>query len=126
MRINTNELILYKQLQHQEIFDAVTWTINNFDNKAYSQEDMISTLYRSINLLVELAVSHGFEGNLWHSYLTFLLVDNENAFSRANEINSDVSGSINYLAYNDFNIFIKLYNFNLSLIEEALGVNCFS
>jgi len=126
MHINTNELILYKHFHYQDIFDNVTWIMNNYDNKAYSQEDMISTLYKSINLLVELAVSHGFEGNLWHCYLTFLLVDNENAFSTACEINGGVSGSINYLAFNDFKIFIKLYSFNLSLIEEALGVNCFS
>jgi uncharacterized protein len=126
MRINTNELIVYKQFKHQAIFDDVTWIMNNYDNKAYNEDDIRRTLYKSINLLVELAASHGFEGNLWHSYVTFLLVDNENAFSTACEINGGVSGSINYLALNDFNIFIKLYSFNLSLIEEALGVNCFS
>lgn len=126
MRINTNELILYKQFHQQAIFDDITWIINNYDNQSYSPDDIKSTLYKSINLLAELAVDNGFEGNLWHSFLTFLLVDNENAFSKACELNDGVSGSINQLAFNDLKIFIKLYNFDLSLIDQVLGVNCFS
>ena len=40
-----------------------------------------------------------------HCYLTFLLVNNENAFSTACEIRGAVNGSINELALNDFGVF---------------------
>ena len=36
--------------------------------------------------LVEMAGMYGFSGNLWHTYLTQLLVNHENAFSTASEI----------------------------------------
>ena len=40
---------------------------------------MKSLLYSTIGELTELSVSHGFEGNLWHTYLTYLMVSHENA-----------------------------------------------
>ena len=54
------------------------------------------------------AGTYGFEGNLWHTYLTYLLVNNENVFSTASEIRGEISGSINELAYHDFEIFKEL------------------
>lgn len=39
-----------------------------------------------------------FSGNIWHTYLTFLLVNHENAFSMASEIRGAIKGSINDLA----------------------------
>ena len=45
---------------------------------------------------------YGFSGNLWHTYLTQLLVNHENAFSTASEIRGAVEGSINHLALHDF------------------------
>ena len=37
-----------------------------------------SLLYECMHGLLEMAGSHGFSGNLWHCYLTNLLVNNEN------------------------------------------------
>ena len=42
--------------------------------------------YRCLNRLVEMAANYGFSGNLWCDYLTYLLVNHENAFSRGCEI----------------------------------------
>ena len=67
---------------------------------------------------------YGFSGNLWHCYLTFLLVYNENAFSTASEIRGGVEGSINELALNDFGVFKELYDFDLSVLDEAFGFSC--
>ena len=50
---------------------------------------------------METAGSYGFSGNLWHTYLTLLLVSHENAFSTACEIRGAVKGSINELALHD-------------------------
>ena len=48
-----------------------------------------------------MAGMYGFSGNLWHTYLTQLLVNHENAFSTASEIRGAVEGSINHLALHD-------------------------
>ena len=76
-------LILYKDFENGKLFYNMTWIMENYENEYYNKEDVESLLYESLNQLMELAVSHGFEGNLWHSFLAFLLVNNENAYSKA-------------------------------------------
>ncbi|HEX2926745.1 MAG TPA: ATP-binding protein [Ruminiclostridium sp.] len=125
MYINTNELILYKHFDCQDIFDDITWIINNYESRTFSKDNIKSRLYEGIYKLIEFSVSHGFEGNLLHCYLTYILITNENAFSKACEISGKVSGTITSLALNDLIIFKKLYNFDLSMIDEALDIDCF-
>lgn len=39
----------------------MTWIMENYENEYYNKEDVESLLYESLNQLMELAVSHGFE-----------------------------------------------------------------
>ena len=78
--------------------------------------------YDCISGLVEMAGSYGFEGNLWHNYLTYLLVNHENAFSTSCEIVGKVEGSIVDIARHDFEIFRGLYAFDLREIEKKTGI----
>ena len=70
-------LILYKDFENGKLFYNMTWIMENYENEYYNKEDVESLLYQSLKQLMELAVSHGFEGNLWHSFLAFILVNNE-------------------------------------------------
>ena len=65
-----------------------------------------------------MAGAYGFAGNLWHDYLTYLLVNHENAFSTACEIVGPVEGTINAFAMHDFEIFKQLYDFDLKELEK--------
>lgn len=125
MNINTNELIIYKHFEYPEIFDSMTWLINNYDSQN-DHDFKKNKLFQCINLLVEMAADYGFEGNLWHGYLTHLIINNENAFSKACEGNFDINGTLIEIALNDFKIFQQLYRFDFNLIEAALGTDCFS
>ena len=120
MYINTNELILYKYFHRPDIFEDLSWVINNYQSKAFSKETIKSRLYDGLHKLVEFSVDHGFKGNLFHCYLTYVLITNENAFSRSCEVSEKPSGTINELVLNDFRILKQLYDFDLSLIEEVL------
>jgi predicted AAA+ superfamily ATPase len=79
-----------------------------------------------VNELLELAAGYGFEGNLWHNYLTFLLVNDENAYSTECEIVGEIEGSINTITLHDFEIFRELFAYDFTILEKALGVNCLS
>ena len=82
---------------------------------------MKSLLYSTIGDLTELSVSHGFEGNLWHTYLTYLMVSHENAYSTSCEIVGPVEGSINIAALHDFKIFKELFDYDFQNLGEVLG-----
>lgn len=66
-------LILYKDFENGKLFYNMTWIMENYENEYYNKEDVESLLYESLNQLMELAVSHGFEGIcgtvFWHFFL---------------------------------------------------------
>ena len=59
-----NQLILFKHFEDGQILDDMTWIMDNYDSDYYNKEDITALLYDCINGMVELAGSHGFEGNL--------------------------------------------------------------
>ena len=69
---------------------------------------------------------YGFDKNLWHNYLTFILITNENPFSITCEKVGANDGSVNAFAKNDFQVFMNLFHYDFSKIEAQLGINCFS
>lgn len=121
---HTNQLILYKDFEYGTLFYDFSWIMENYKNDYYNKEDVEALLYDCLHELMELAVSHGFEGNLWHNFLTFLMVNNENAYSTACEIRGSVEGSINQIALHDFRIMKSLFDFDLSVLEEYFAVEC--
>lgn len=122
--MRTNELILYRSMEHEELLRNMTFLIENADNDYYNKEDLKSLLFESLNEMIELAGSYGFEGNLWHNFLTFLLTNSENAYSTACEIVGEIDGSVNLAALHDFEIFKELFEYDLSDMEKKLGVEC--
>lgn len=120
----TKSLILYKEFENGELFDNFAWILDNFQNEYYNKEDIETLFYESLHQLMELAVSHGFEGNLWHNFLTFLLVNNENAYSTACEIRGEVKGSINQIALHDFSIIKELFDFDFNQLSNFFEFDC--
>lgn len=122
--MKTNELMLYKHMEQGDILSDMTFLMEQYQNEYYNREDIKGLLYECANQLLELAVSHGFEGNLWQSYLTFLLANDENGYSMACEITGQVKGSINQIALHDFTILKELFAFPLKEMGTYLDTDC--
>ena len=122
--MRTNELMLYKHMENGQILEDMTFLMDHYDNEYYNAEDLKGLLFEVVNELLEMTVSHGFEGNLWHNYLTYLLATHENAYSTSCEITGEVEGSINFAALHDFVIFKELFDYDFTAMEEALGADC--
>ncbi len=97
-----------------------------FDEKSSSKPELIKDIYTQLKRLLIVATDYGFNHNLWHNYLTFFMVTNENPFSLTCEKVGANDGSVNHFAKNDFRVFKNLFDFDFSAIEEALGIDCFS
>ncbi|MDO5155095.1 MAG: ATP-binding protein [Eubacteriales bacterium] len=96
------------------------------DKKHISKESLITRVYAEIKRLLDLATDYGFNDNLWHNYLTFVLMTNENSFTLTSEKVGANEGSVNHFAKNDFKIFRNLFNYNFYEIEKELSIDCFS
>lgn len=86
---------------------------------------LTADIYKQIKRLLVVATDYGFNKNLWHNYLTFLLITDENPFSITCEKIGANDGSVNYFAKNDFKAFQMLFDYDFSWIENALGIDCF-
>ncbi len=128
--IHTEQLILYKNFIHDDIFYGITGLINTcmHDEEAmeYEKDALVSVAYQYVNKLIEVTDNYGLEGNLYHAFLAFLLSNNENAFSMSCEKVGDREGSINDMAKHDFAIFRELFNVDLTEIDAILDVKCFT
>ena len=122
--MRTNELVLYRYMEHEDLLRDMTFLIENADNEYYNKEDLKGLLYECLNEMIELASCYGFEGNLWHNFLTLLLANSENAYSTACEIVGEIEGSVNEAALHDFEIFKKLFDYDLHRMEKEIGTTC--
>lgn len=122
----TSKLVLYRNLGQNSILTMLAEIFEDFDNKTASRENLITRCYEQINKLLEVSTVYGFSKNLWHNYLTFLLVTNENPFSITCEKVGANDGTVNHFAKGDFKIFFNLFHFDFGPIEKELGIDCFS
>ena len=121
--MRVQELMIYRNFQDSGILDDMTWILDHYQEAEAGETDLLrSSYYDCINGLVEMAGAYGFEGNLWHNYLTYLLVNHENVFSTSCEIVGAVEGTINDLARHDFEIFRELFAVDFEDLNEKLGV----
>lgn len=129
--INTDRLMLYKNFVYNDIFYGIADIINGclYGDGTLSgktADETVKEAYRYVNELIEVTDNYGLEGNLYHSFLAFLLANNENAFSISCEKLGEREGSINNIALSDFEIFKGLFNVDLTEIDKKLDVKCFS
>ncbi len=119
------KLIIYGN--HEDtILMKMSDIFKKFDRDEETPDKLISDIYEQIKRILEVATDYGFDKNLWHNYLTFYLITNENPFSLTCEKVGANDGSVNEFAKNDFKVFMNLFNYDFKPIEAALGINCFS
>mgnify|MGYP002296656395 CR=1 FL=1 len=128
--IRIEECILYRDFAEGEVLRDMTILVETYKKLVNAQislkdrrfrENMSAyepQFYEALNRLVEMANRYGFSGNLWHDYLTYLLVNKENAFSTSCEIVGKVEGSINQMAKHDFVRFKELFDFDICVFDE--------
>lgn len=113
--IKGNQMILYRNLKYQKLFDDVCTLL------ASEKGDNSPDAYACANSLIELAVTYGFKGNLWHCFLAFCMANHENAYSTSCEIKGPVGGTLNVLAARDFRLMRKLFSSDIAVLDEVFG-----
>ncbi|MHB8128336.1 MAG: ATP-binding protein [Mobilitalea sp.] len=129
----TSKLVIYKNLGEDCLLFQLAELIKEYDSclrkkedTVFAKENITSKIYMLVNQLLELATDYGFNKNLWHNYLAFILATSENPFSITCEKVGAKEGTVNQFAKNDFMIFKALFDYDFSPLEQDLGINCFS
>ena len=117
--MRTEELILYREFEEGDLLTDMVSLMEQFRRTGEADEGMRALLYRCIHRLLEMAGRFGFYGNLWHCYLTDLLVNNENSYSHACEMRGEVEGTVNRAVLHDIAVFRELYDYDFGPLERA-------
>lgn len=122
----TSKLVIYRNLGEDSILFKLADICEEFVSGQYVKENLVTRIYVEINKLLDVATQYGFDYNLWHCYLAYILATNENPFSMTAEKVGATDGTVNQFAKSDFKIFKKLFDYDFSVMEKELGINCFS
>ena len=120
-----SKLLIYGDMPKDSILMELSGIIREFKEDNYKKDEIITRIYHQMKRLLEVATQYGFDTNLWHNYLTYLLITNENPFSLTCEKTGASDGSVNYFAKNDFKQFRALFHYDFTPMEKALGIDCF-
>ena len=120
-----SKLIIYGDLAKDSILMQLADICKNAKEHTQSKDELITRVYKQIKRILEVSTDYGFDKNLWHNYLTFLLITDENPFSITCEKIGANDGSVNYFAKNDFRAFKELFDYDFAWLEEELGIDCF-
>lgn len=121
-----SNLLLFSDLGEGSILENLSNLMRSWEEKSLQKADLRRGIMVEIKRLLDLATQYGFDHNLWHNYLTFLLMTNENSFTRSCERVGAESGSVHHFARGDAGIFRELFHFDFRVIEEDLGLDCFT
>ena len=122
----TSRLLLYGDLGGDSILEELSRVFSDWKKAAAPKAVLVRRCYDQVKRLLDLATDYGFDEDLWQSYLTFLLMTNENSFSLITERVGALEGSVNHFAENDFQVFHALFHYDFAPFEADLGTDCFS
>ena len=122
----TSKLLLYSGLEADSILLRLSDIFRDWAHRACEKPELVRRVYVEVKRLLDLATLYGFDGNLWHNYLTFTLISNENSFSLTCERAGASEGSVNHFAKADFRVFKRLFDFDFGPIEADLEIDCFT
>ena len=121
-----SRLLIYGDMPKDTILMELADIVRKMDDKSQTKEELSTRVFTQMKHLLQVATDYGFDRNLWHNYLTFLLITNENPISITCEKVGANEGSVNYFAKGDFRAFLDLFHYDFSALEEYLGIDCFS
>ena len=121
-----SQLLMYGDIDENEILYQMGQLFARFERGGYEKMELVRDINTQVKRLLKVATDYGFDDNLWHNYLTFYLMMNENPFSMTCEKVGASEGSVNRLVEKDFALFKKLFDYDFRVIEDALEISCFS
>lgn len=122
----TAALFMYGDLDRDSILCRLGAVFEQFDSGDYKKTALVREIKSILKQLLVLATDYGFDDNLWHNYIAYFLMMNENPFSLVCEKSEIKEGTVITLVQNDFATIRKLFHYDFSSIEEALEIDCFT
>ncbi len=120
-----SRLLIYGDMPHSSILTELGDISRQMEAGSQTKEELTARVFTQIRHLLPVSTDYGFDDNLWHNYLTFLLIASENPFSLTCEKVGANDGSVNHFARSDFAAFRELFLYDFTPMENKLDIDCF-
>jgi len=121
-----SKLLVYSGIGRDIVIEELSRACEAWEKKTAEPDAIVARLYRQVKHILDVSTACGFDTNLWHNYLTWLLICDENSFSLTAEGVGPGDGSINELVLKDLRVFRQLFDFDFGPLERDLGIDCFT
>ena len=121
-----SQLLMYGDLTENSILYKLGRAIDEVESGDYNKRELTRRINAISKELLMLATDYGFDDNLWHNYIAFYIITNENPFSLVTEKTDVKPGSVNHLVKQDFKLLKELFDYDFAPIEKELGLGAFS
>ncbi|MCR5716749.1 MAG: ATP-binding protein [Lachnospiraceae bacterium] len=112
--------------QNQQLLTDMVFLMEHVSSETVDSEDYADIFCRSVNALLEMAAQNGFYGNLWHCFLAEIIVNDENAYSKACEVVGPIDGSINQAVMHDMDIFLEWIRYDFAPLAQKMDATTYA
>lgn len=113
------KLLIFRDLEKD-------WSFVRMSQIAYDcidLENIQTDTVEFVGHVLEVSERMGFKGNLWHNYLTYMIVNSHNPLSLASERRGFMNGSVNEVALYDIAVFIRIFKTDLYVFDDENNTN---
>ncbi|QFJ53557.1 ATP-binding protein [Pseudobutyrivibrio xylanivorans] len=121
-----SRLLMYGDLTEESILYRLGRAIDRVEAGDYNKREITREINAISKSLLMLATDYGFDDNLWHNYIAYYIITNENPFSLVTEKTEVKSGTVNQLVENDFKLLKEIFDYDFSGLEQELGIKSFT
>ena len=121
--MHSNKLVVFNRLFEITLFANFNRLINDYNSPKVEKKELQNLYYKCLHSLLEEAARFGLVGDLWHGYLTLLLVTEENVFSLACERKDLSLDTLSDVALMDITFIKSLFHYDFHSLESALEVS---
>jgi len=120
LQLPVHKLIIYRKLLDDELVKKVIQLQNCACHDAFSAGNIYYFIY---SRLIEFAAEHRISGNIWHNYVVYLLLNDENAFSLyCEQCKQTPEQNLLTLVEHDLEIIRSLFHLDWNLIANKLNL----
>lgn len=127
-----SNIIVYQRIKEDPVLTSLAAICTEIEKAGgaaltSTQKDRLrASAFDQIHTIMETGTTYGFEKNLWHGYITYCLMTDENPLALVSEKKGMPEGSASSFALHDFEVLMQLMHYDFTAAETALETNCFS
>ena len=72
-----SKLLMYGDMPKDSILMQLSDIFKQMDQDTQSRDELVTRIFTQVKHLLQVATDYGFDKNLWHNYLTYLLITHD-------------------------------------------------